>query len=439
PSFTQSGSYTIRFTSNDGKTSSQAQDVTINVANVNQAPTLNTITTPQAANEGQALNFTVSGSDPDGTTPTYTATYLIGGVAQANLPTGASFNTTTGAFNWTPSFTQSGSYVIRFRSTDGSLTSQAQDVTINVANVNQAPTLNTITTPQAVNEGQALNFTVSGSDPDGTTVSYTAEYLIGGVAQANLPTGASFNTTTGAFNWTPSFTQSGSYTIRFRSTDGSLTSQAQDVTINVANVNQAPTLNTITTPQAVNEGQALNFTVSGSDPDGTTPTYTATYLIGGVAQANLPTGASFNTTTGAFNWTPSFTQSGSYVIRFRSTDGSLTSQAQDVTINVTDVAVVAPQWRLYSVGQNMKSESYAGGVVKAGMGASYANLVINHFLNLADCQANANVWDPRSSVILDATGAWSTNINKPAGTTLWARFVDSNNVAVSACSSATLP
>src|SRR5206468_12982120 len=55
--------------------------------------------------------------------------------------------------------------------------------------------------------------------------------------------------------------------------------------------------------KTVLENALLSFTVSATDPDADTLTYTAT---------GLPTGVSFDPATRTFSWTPSYTQSGTY-------------------------------------------------------------------------------------------------------------------------------
>jgi len=89
--------------------------------------------------------------------------------------------------------------------------------------------------------------------------------------------------------------------------------------------NQPPVLNPIGN-KSVNEGQLLQFSVSGSDPDGDPVTFSA---------SNLPLGASFSGNT--FSWTPSFTQAGTYPnVHFEASDGSL-SDFEEITITVIDV------------------------------------------------------------------------------------------------------
>ena len=106
---------------------------------------------------------------------------------------------TQATFNWTPSFTDAGVYTVNFTVKD----SDSQDsniITITVTNTNRAPTLNAIPA-QTVDEFQALSFTISGSDPDGDTLSY--------YNSTALPAGAVFTPSTRTFTWTPNATQSG--------------------------------------------------------------------------------------------------------------------------------------------------------------------------------------------------------------------------------------
>ena len=100
----------------------------------------------------------------------------------------------------------------------------------------------------------------------------------------------------------------------------------QSVPVSVVNgevtINQPPVLNLIG-DKSVNEGELLEFTISGTDPDGDVLTYSA---------SNLPQGASFDPESRTFSWTPD--EAGTYPdIHFEVTDGSLTD-SEDININV---------------------------------------------------------------------------------------------------------
>lgn len=92
--------------------------------------------------------------------------------------------------------------------------------------INRPPVLNAIGN-RSVNEGSTLSFTISASDADGDTLTYSA---------SNLPVGAAFNAATRTFSWTPAYGQAGVYTdIRFQVSDGKMT-DLENITITVGNV-----------------------------------------------------------------------------------------------------------------------------------------------------------------------------------------------------------
>ncbi|MFH1567974.1 MAG: immunoglobulin-like domain-containing protein [Gemmatimonadota bacterium] len=133
------------------------------------------------------------------------------------------------------------------------------------------PPLLTVPAAQAVHEGQPLTFTVVAIDPDdGQTVT---------LAAADLPAGATFNAATGAFSWTPTFTQAGDYTLTFTAADDASPSlsDTKTVAVAVANVNQAP-LAAAGIDQTVEcaspGGTPVTLDASGSsDADGDAVTY----------------------------------------------------------------------------------------------------------------------------------------------------------------------
>jgi hypothetical protein len=307
PTANQTGSYPgVRFTVTDG-TFTDFEDITITVA-PNQAPVL---TNPgnKTVNENAALTFTVSAADPDGDTLTYSA---------SNIPSGSTFTPSTRTFSWTPSYTQAGTYAnVSFSVTDGALT-DSENITITVNNVNRPPVLGNIGN-KTVTAGQLLQFTVSATDPDGNPLTYSV---------SNLPSGATFTPSTRTFSWTPSANQTGSYSnVRFQVSDGSLTDYENiSITVTVA-ANQAPVL---TNPgnKSVNEGATLTFTISATDANRDSLTYSA---------SNIPSGATFTPATRTFSWTPSYSQVGTYAnVRFSVTD-SVLGDSETITITVNNV------------------------------------------------------------------------------------------------------
>ncbi|MBI5777889.1 MAG: putative Ig domain-containing protein [Planctomycetes bacterium] len=329
PSYSQSGNYTnVRFRVTDTGGLYNEEAISIAVTNVNRAPTLNAIGN-KSVNEAAVLSFTVSGSDPDVETLAYSA---------ISLPSGASLNPSSGAFSWTPSYIQSGSYNVTFRTTDPGGLYATEPITITVNNVNRTPTLAAIGN-KTISEASLLSFTISGSDPDTDAITYTA---------GNLPSGAVFTATSGAFDWTPSYDQSGVYpNVAFTVTDTGGLYTTEPITITVNNTNRTPTLNPVGN-KSVNEGELLTFTISGSDPDGGAVTYTG---------VGLPAGSALVSATGVFSWTPTYLQAGTYsTVKFRANDTGGLYAEETISISVTDVNV-APV--LASIGNKTANEGSA--------------------------------------------------------------------------------
>ncbi len=88
---------------------------------------------------------------------------------------------------------------------------------------NHAPVIDSAG-PFTISEGQTLEFSINAYDPDGDDITISAD---------NLPEGAEFEEDT--FSWTPSYNQSGNYTVTFTASDGSLNS-TMNVTITVEDV-----------------------------------------------------------------------------------------------------------------------------------------------------------------------------------------------------------
>ena len=258
----------------------------------------------KSVDENVSLAFTINATDPTGEPITYSA---------LSLPSGATLDSQTGDFAWTPSYTQAGSYSVTFRASDGN-SLDSETITITVSNVNRAPVLGAIS-DQSVNENTLLSFSVNATDPDGQTLTYSV---------SGLPNGAALASQT--FTWTPAYNQAGTFAVTFTADDG----QAQDsqaITITVNNVNRAPVFSAINN-KSVWSDDPLTFTIDATDPDGDAVTYSANIV---------PSGATFITET--FDWTPSPAQIGSYNVTFYASDGQLQdSEAISITVNVDNLA-----------------------------------------------------------------------------------------------------
>ena len=101
--------------------------------------------------------------------------------------------------------------------------------------------------------------------------------------------------------------------------------------------------------KSVNEGSLLSISLISTAPDlGGYTNFTACLLPSaagtctgskvpfpiGTTTANI---TNLSNTAGQFNWTPDFTQSGTYTFRFNVTDDDTNASAEDVTLTVVDV------------------------------------------------------------------------------------------------------
>lgn len=294
---------------NDGANTVMLPSFAIQVRGLdNRAPTISGTpgTTVQVA---QTYTFVPSGSDPDGDTLVYRIN---------NQPRWATFSTATGRLSGTPTTADVGTYANLIISvSDGRVTTPLPAFTIVVsAAPNRTPTISG-TPATAATVGTAYSFTPTASDPDGNTLGFTIQ---------NAPTWAQFNTATGRLSGTP--TAAGTFSnIRISVTDGNLTANlpAFAITVTGSTANRAPTISG-TPATTVSTGATYSFQPTGSDPDGNTLTYRID---------NMPSWATFNTSTGRLSGTPTTANAGTYSnIVISVSDGSLSASLPSFAITV---------------------------------------------------------------------------------------------------------
>ncbi len=162
----------------------------------------------KSVNEGAQLSLTLSATDADGDTLTYSA---------GNLPSGAAFNAATKQFSWTPNYSQSGTYAgVRFSVTDGAFIDY-EDITIAVANVDTTPAFVYSLNTHFAFPNTQLQISVKAADVDGDAVTYVDPV-------SGLPPGAVIDSVNRKLTWTPALGEVGkSYTLTFQATDGKTT------------------------------------------------------------------------------------------------------------------------------------------------------------------------------------------------------------------------
>lgn len=124
--------------------------------------------------------------------------------------------------------------------------------------------------------------------------------------------------------YTPTANYSGKDSFSFNVTVGCVASELAKVNITVTAVADTPVLAAIGN-KSVARNATLTFTATATDPDkNTTLTYS---LIG------APAGASINSSTGAFSWTP--TTTGNFIFKVRVTDNTGLFDEEQITVTVT--------------------------------------------------------------------------------------------------------
>jgi len=317
PTFDQSGAYTIKFTNTDPAGLTVTQDAQITVNHVNRTPVFSSITA-QALDENSPLNLVIlAGEDPD----KEDAQKLV--YAAQNLPAGATFDVVSRTLTWTPSFDQSGQYDLTISCSDGPFTVN-QPVKIAINNVNRAPEIQSVP-DQTIDENQEFNLQIVFSDPDKEDLGKLQ------LTAANLPPGAALNARNGQISWKPTYEQSGVFgNLELALTDPAGLIVQKSFTITAKNVNRPPVLKALI-GSTIAENAALTATAEGSDPD---------QEDAGLLKFscdNLPAGAILDQASGAFSWTPDFTQAGAYRLNVKVTDSGGLSAETPFPITVTNV------------------------------------------------------------------------------------------------------
>jgi VCBS repeat-containing protein len=270
------GTDAFNYKAYDGTSFSNVATATVNVAAVNDAPTANAQTI--APTEDTTYSDTLTASDVDSTALTYTV------VSQGTKGVVTIPNAATGAFTYVPDANANGSDSFTYKANDGSLDSAPAIVTVNIAAVNDAPTLTAVSTLTGATEDTALTISYAAlaaaadaADVDGDTLSFRVEAVStgtltkGGVA---VVAGTTLLGTGESLVWTPAANANGTLNaFTIKAWDGALNSAtAIQVQVTVAAVNDAPTLAAIAvsgTEDTTLAFTAANFTGAYSDVEST--------------------------------------------------------------------------------------------------------------------------------------------------------------------------
>ncbi|MFN7945645.1 MAG: Ig-like domain-containing protein [Blastocatellia bacterium] len=304
PGFNDAGTYTLTLTAKDDQNATTTRTIALTVNNTNRPPSGSgqSLTT----NEDTAVQFTASGSDPDGDTITFIpVSSPLHGVVTGTPPNGT----------YTPSKDYNGTDSFSFKISDGKLESPVYTVSITINPVNDAPTAGgqNIT----INEDQAKPITLTGSDADGDTITFV---IVSGPAKGTL-SGTAPNLT-----YTPNANYNGTDSFTFKANDGKVDSAIATVGLTINPVNDPPVAN----GQSVtaSEDTARTVTLTATDVDGDTLTW---------AVVTQPQHGTLSGTAPNLTYTPATNYNGADSFTFKVNDGKTDSSVATVSITVSPV------------------------------------------------------------------------------------------------------
>jgi hypothetical protein len=302
PNFTlpAAGSLTtigLRVTDNLGATATDTATV-----NINSLPTADA-GGPYSGNEGQTISLDGSGSsDPGGSIAAYAW----------DLDEDGQYDDATGV---SPNFTlpPAGSLTtIGLRVTDNLGATDTDTATVNINGLPTANNQGPVVTP----EDTPVNITLTGSDPENQPLTFTV---------TNNPSNGSIDCTGANCTYTPNNDYNGADSFTFKVNDGSVDSISDGtVSITVNPVNDAPIAND-QGPVVTTEDTPVDFTLTGSDPEGQPLTFSVT---------NNPSNGSIDCTGADCTYTPNNNYNGVDSFTFKVNDGSVDS-ASDGTVSIT--------------------------------------------------------------------------------------------------------
>ncbi len=234
----------------------------------NNAPTADTQSV--STNEGAGVSIQLTGDDGDANEVQPLTFSIISGPAHGTL---SGFDPATGRVIYTPDAGYFGPDSFTFAVTDnpsagGSLSSSPAAVNIGVNAVNDPPTADSQSA--STGEDQSISIQLTGDDGDSNQTQSIFFTIVSGPSHGTI---TGFNAATGQLLYTPDADYNGSDSFTFMVTDGpssggSLNSGTATVTVNIAAVNDPPTLTAPSGEQQGNAGEILTINgISVSDVD----------------------------------------------------------------------------------------------------------------------------------------------------------------------------
>ncbi len=329
---------TVRATSSD--TSFSTAVMTINVLDSNETPAAvalsnNTVDENTDTSGGYSVG-SLSTTDPDaGDTHSYS---IVGGADVALFSIGGVGSNELIVNDGILDFETQSDYQVTVRTTDNGGLTHDQSFTVSVSDLNDAPEI-TSTAVTSATQDLAYSYTITSTDQDGDALTLSATTLPAWLSFTDHGDG------TATLTGTPGNAEVGTHAVVIEARDGSLM-DTQSFSITVSNINDAPVITSDgggdNAAVTADENQTAVTTITSSDVDGDT----ATYTISGGADASR-----FSITADgvlSFNGAPDFENptdhdgDGVYEVAITANDGNGGSDVQTISVTLSNVAELPP-------------------------------------------------------------------------------------------------
>jgi len=313
PDASQLGRHPVTVKIEDSVGASAEQSFSLTVHRKNNAPAITSLAVTTAT-QGQLYSYDVAATDPD---------LAVGDHLVFSLdlhPPGMIVDDQTGTIQWTPDAVQVGTHAVAVGVTDTGGLFATQSFTVTVANVDDPPQFTS--SPLTAGTQEVLfAYAIQITDPDpGDQIRFIIE---------KIPGGMGFDPQTRQLLWTPAAQQVGFNQVRLRAEDATGLFDVQDFTINVANVNDPPTI-TSTPADTTVQGEPYTYQPVVDDLDLGIDENLMFSFDGTVP----PTGMTIDPTTGLVEWTPTDAHLGDNAVTVKVTDQGGFTDEQSFSVNV---------------------------------------------------------------------------------------------------------
>ena len=361
-------SYEVTVTASDGKGGTDSITVTINVSNVNEAPTAVNDTATTDEDQSVRIDVLDNDTDPDTERAALTVSVLrdpLDGTARVE-----SDRTIT----YTPNANFAGENSFTYRLSDGSLSDDGS-VTVTVEAVNDAPAFPAATAERSVPEDAEADDNVGTPVTARDIDSATLIYRLTGASEFEIVED------TGQIQVAPGVTldreRTSSYEVTVTADDGKGGTDSITVTINVSNVNEAPTA--VNDTATTDEDQSVRIDVLANDTDPDTERAALRVSVGRQPLNGTARVESDRTIT----YTPNANFAGENSFTYSVSDGSL---SDDGSVTVTVEAVNdAPAFAAVPAARSVPEDAEADANVGAPVTATdIDNAMLTYSLSGAD-------------------------------------------------------